>query len=57
MGGVGCIGESALALVVLEVRFGFWLKGGVDRRMRVGLVGCEGGGRIKNMLMYKGIFD
>jgi hypothetical protein len=54
---VGCIGESALAVVGLEVRFGFWLKGGVNRRMRVGLVGCEGGGRIKNMLMYKDIFD
>jgi hypothetical protein len=51
------IGESALAVVELEVRVGFWFKGGVDRRRRLELVGCGGGWRINNKLMYKGIFD
>jgi hypothetical protein len=48
---VGRIWESALAVVGLEVRVGFWLEGGVDRRRRLWLVGCGGG------LMYKYIFD
>jgi hypothetical protein len=50
------IRESALAVVGLEVRVRFWLKGGGGRR-RLELVGCGGGGRINNKLMYEGIFD